>query len=342
MQSLLGEEGVGKIRATVVRIALVTFFFEAVGALLLYTSVGAGEFATDGKRIFFAVFHSISSFCNAGFTLTTENLAASFLQFNVGLNMTVMGLVVLGGLGFPVLSNLGTFLSIRPPHEPRPRLTLHSKVVLLTTGALLLIGAVGFFILEDDNLLAQLSLEQRVLASVFHSVSARTAGFNTVDIGALSVPTLFLLTLLMWIGASPGSTGGGIKTTSFTLSLLNIYSIASGRNKVELFRKQAADISIVKAFSTIVISFFVINGALYALLLTEQYSFQVLLFEVVSAVGTVGFSTGITADLTVGGKSIIILCMFVGRVGLLAMLVAMTRRRDSEHYDYTQEQVLVT
>jgi Trk-type K+ transport system membrane component len=103
-----------------------------------------------------------------------------------------------------------------------------------------------------------------------------------------------------------------------------------------------ADISIVKAFSTIVISFFVINGALYALLLTEQHSFQALLFEVVSAVGTVGFSTGITADLTASGKSIIILCMFVGRVGLLAMLVAMTRRRDSEHYDYTQEQVLVT
>jgi trk system potassium uptake protein TrkH len=342
MQSLLGEESIGKIRSVIVQIALVTVAVELVGAFLLYQSVEASEFATDGKRAFFAVFHAVSSYCNAGFTLTTENLSASFLRFNVGVSVTVMVLVTLGGLGFPVLVNLGRLLRPKSQDGSRSRLTLHSKVVLLTSLALLLTGAAGFYFLERDDAIANLSTGEQALAALLHSVSARTAGFNTVDIGALTAPTLFLITLLMWIGASPGSTGGGIKTTTFTLSLLNIYAIASGRNKVELFRKQVADISVIKAFSTIILSFFMINGALYALIVTESHPFQALLFEVVSALSTVGLSTGITPSLSTSGKGIIILCMFVGRVGLLAVVVALTRRRSGEHYDFTQEQVLVT
>ncbi|HEY4612236.1 MAG TPA: potassium transporter TrkG [Bacteroidota bacterium] len=342
MQSLLGEEGIGMIRRTIIQIALVTFAFEAVGAYTLFQMVDGMEYASSAKPMFFAVFHSISAFCNAGFTLTTENLAVPALGHNVGIAVVVMVLITVGGLGFPVLKNIGSLFLPRSRDVLRRRLTIHSKLVLTTSTLLVVGGTVAFYVLEVDATLQQLSQPQKILAALFHSVSARTAGFNTLDIGALAVPTLFIVTLLMWIGASPGSTGGGVKTTAFSLALLNIYAIASGRNKVEVFRHEVADIAVVKAFSTVILSFFVINGALFLLLITEDAPMQSLLFEIVSALSTVGLSTGITPQLSSAGKMIIILCMFIGRVGLLAVLIAVTRQRYGHHYDYTQENVLIT
>ncbi|HEX9828977.1 MAG TPA: potassium transporter TrkG [Bacteroidota bacterium] len=342
MQSLLGEESVGQIRRTIIQIALVTFAFEAAGAVALHRLLDGVETSSGASPAFFAVFHSISAFCNAGFTLTTHNLAIPALGYNVGVNAVIAALVIVGGIGFPVLKNLGALLRPKASDALQRRLTVHSKLVLLTSFVLIAGGAAAFYLLEADSTLLQFSEPRKIFVSIFHSVTARTAGFNSVDIGALAAPTLFIMTLLMWIGASPGSTGGGIKTTTFALSLLNIYAIASGRNRVEIFKHKVADIAVVKAFSTVVISFFIINGALFLLLLTESLPLQSLLFEVVSALSTVGLSTGITPQLTSAGKMTIILCMFVGRVGLLAVLVAITKQRDGHHYDYTQENVLIT
>jgi Trk-type K+ transport system membrane component len=342
MQSLLGEEGVGMIRRTIIQIAVVTFAFEAAGTLFLHSMLDGVDTSSAAGPTFFAVFHSISAFCNAGFTLTTQNLAVPALGTSIGVNIVVAVLIVLGGIGFPVLKNVGSLFIPKKDNAIQRRLSVHTKLVLLTTFVLLVGGAAAFYLLESDSTLQNLSEPRKILASFFHSVSARTAGFNTLDIGALATPTIFVLTLLMWIGASPGSTGGGIKTTTFSLALLNIYAIASGRNRVEVFKREVADIAVVKAFSTVVISFFIINGALFLLLMTEDLPLQSLLFEVVSALSTVGLSTGITPMLSSAGKLTIILCMFVGRVGLLAMLVAITRQRDGHHYDYTQENVLVT
>jgi Trk-type K+ transport system membrane component len=146
----------------------------------------------------------------------------------------------------------------------------------------------------------------------------------------------------MWIGASPGSTGGGIKTTTLVISLLNIHSIASGRNRVELFRKKVSDASITKAFCTLILSFIFIQVAVLFLLLTEKFSLEAVLFEVVSALSTVGLTMGITSNLSTIGKAIIVATMFVGRVGLLAVVMALTRKREDEGYEYTSENVLVT
>lgn len=342
MQSLLGEESLGKIKQTILQIALVTFAIEGIGAFALYQFSEGMTFASQKERVLFSVFHAISGYCNAGFALTSKNLADVALRFNSGIVTTIMALVVIGGLGYPVLLNLGTLLRIRSGTFTQRRLSIHSKLVLFTTAFLLVIGSLGFFLLEQDNTLGGLSAGRQFMASVFHSVSARTAGFNTVDIGALTPPTLFFMMVLMWIGASPGSTGGGIKTTTITLALLNILAIASGRNTVEVFKRRVSDISIVKAFSTVLLSFCFITAAFFCLLLTERAPFEAILFEVVSAASTVGLSTGLTPQLSETGKFIIILCMFVGRVGFLATIVALVRHKFEGRYDYTQENVFVT
>lgn len=333
MQTLLGEESVGRIRQTIVTITLTTIVLEAFGALAIFEASG-GIPAAEGRRVFFAVFHAVSGFCNAGFTLTTHNLAEKGLVDNAGFQAVIMMLVVLGGLGFPVLSNLGASFMQRAG-SVQARLSLHTKIVLVTTGALLLLGTAGIFLLEADG-------EISIVEALFHSVSARTAGFNTVDIGSLAPATLFLLVFLMWIGASPGSTGGGVKTTTAALAFLNIRAIASGRNRVEVFGKQVASSAIVRAFSTALLSFGFIATAVFILLLSERQNFLDLLFEVVSAMSTVGLSTGVTPTLSIVGKIIIILSMFFGRVGLLAVVVAFTRRREEGSYEYVPENVLVT
>ncbi len=342
LQSLLGEESLGKIKQTILQIALVTFAIEGVGAFALYRFTDGMTFVSDADRIFFSIFHSISAFCNAGFTLTTENLAHTALRLNTGILSAVMLLVVLGGIGFPVIANIGSVLFHRGTDGTLRRLSIHSKLVILTTLVLIVVGSIGVFLLEQNGPTGSLPLGERLFTALFHSISARTAGFNTIDIGALGIPTLFLITLLMWIGASPGSTGGGVKTSTVALAFLNIAAIVSGRQKVEVFRKRVSDIAITKAFSTVLLSFFFINGALFCLLLTERAPMEQLLFEVVSATSTVGFSTGVTAHLTTFGKIVIILCMFVGRVGLLAVVLALVRRREEGRYDFTEENVLVT
>jgi Trk-type K+ transport system membrane component len=342
MQSLLGEESLGKIKRTILQIALVTFTIEGIGAFALYEFSEGMNFASQKERVLFSLFHAVSGYCNAGFASTTENLADVALRFNSGVLTTIMVLVVIGGLGYPVLLNLGTLLRIRSGTFIQRRLSVHTKLVLSTTTFLLVAGSIGFFLLEQDNTLRGLSFGRQLMASLFHSVSARTAGFNTVDIGALTAPTLFFVMVLMWIGASPGSTGGGVKTTTIALALLNILAIASGRNTVEVFKRRVSDISIVKAFSTVLLSFSFIALAFFCLLLSERAPFEALLFEVVSAASTVGFSTGLTPQLSGTGKFIIILCMFVGRVGFLATIVALVRHRFEGRYDYTRENVFVT
>ncbi len=342
MQTLLGEDSLGAIKKTILQIAFVTFAIEGMGAFALYEFIGNAWSVGEGDPLLFSVFHSISAFCNAGFTLTTDNLADSVLHANTGFLSTIMILVVLGGLGFPVLANSGTKMVGAVNARARCRLSLHSKVVLLTTAVLLAGGALGFLLLEGNGTLRDLSFTDKMFASLFNSVTARTAGFNILDIGSCTVPTLFVLIVLMWIGASPGSTGGGIKTTTAALTILKIHAIASGRKNVEIFRKRVPEIAITKAFTTVLLSFCFVTGAVFCLLLTEKSSFEQLLFEVVSALSTVGLSTGITPQLTLPGKLIITGCMIAGRVGLLAIVIAVTPRRTEGRYGYTEENILIT
>jgi len=342
MQSLLGEENIGKIRTVVLQIGLATLVIEAAGAVAIWFSLDDVPFASSRDRIFFALFHSVSAFCNAGFALPSEGLAAAPLQGNTPFLATIMILIVLGGLGFPVLLNIWRMLPGGATPRLQRRMSLHTLLVLIATGTLILAGTAGIFLIERNGWLAHLSGPDQVFTALFHSVSARTAGYNTLPVGGLAPASLLLIIGLMWIGASPGSTGGGIKTTTVVIAILAIRSIVTGRPSIEAFRHRIPDRALFQAFSTIALSVGTIVLALFVLLLLENFPFTALLFEVVSALGTVGLSTGITPQLSTAGKLVIALVIFVGRVGVLATLLAITGQRAQQRFEYTEEPVHIT
>lgn len=347
LRELLGEESLGQIRSLLFQIGVYTFTIEAIGAAMIYYTLDLGERSLPHSPtpIFFAVFHAVSAFCNAGFSLLSENLAAPLCRQNAAFLCTVMALVTIGGLGFPALASLSNYVKALLRQEPNPRLSLHARLVFITSGVLVVGGTIGLLSLEAAHSLCGMEWSEKLLHALFHSVIARTAGFNTLNIGQLTVPTLFFLIALMWIGASPSSTGGGIKTTTAALALMNIVAIASGRNKIELFRRRVPDRVITRAFSTALLSLLYIVTALFVLLITEQeksFRFEALLFEVVSAVSTVGLSTGITSQLSDAGKLVLTVSMLIGRVGFLNIIIALTRPRFHSNYDYAEETIIVS
>ena len=336
LQSLLGEQSLGNIRSTLAQIALVTLGFEAAGAAVLYRYLPENAVPEAG-RLFAAVFHSVSAFCNAGFALHGRNFAAPGLAENVFVQATVIVLVVAGGLGFPVLAALGAAAVRR-----RRRLGLHVKLVLAVSGLLLLAGTAGLYLLEPGGGALGASGGDRLLAAFFHSVSARTAGFNTVEMAQLGPATLFVLMILMWIGGSPASTAGGIKTTTAAVALLTVLSIAGGKERVELFRRRLGDASIQRAFATVVVSVLLLSLSVLALLALERQPPLDLAFEAVSALSTVGLSTGITASLGVPAKLLLAALMLAGRVGLLGCVLSATPLRRDARHEYAREDVLIT
>jgi len=340
IQALLGEDSLGRVKRTAAAVALTVLGVEALGALALYQLLPAGAVG-EGGRVFTAVFHAVSAFCNAGFALWTDNLAHPALRLHAPTLGVVMVLVTVGGIGFPVLVNLARAVR-HGGRGPSARLTLHTRLVLVTSPALVVLGTVGLLALARGPAFQGMTPGERLLTALFHSVSARTAGFNTVDVAGWGPAALFLVCFLMWVGASPASTGGGVKTTTVALALLNIRAIATGGHKVNLFRREVAPLAVDRAFSTVVLSLFVGSTLLFLLLVTEEAPFLPLLFETVSALGTVGLSTGITPSLSVPGKLLVVVLMLVGRVGLLGTALALVRTRRREPFDYSDEDVLVT
>jgi Trk-type K+ transport system membrane component len=336
LQSLVGEQSLGRIRATLAQIALVTIGFEAAGAAILYRHLPDSAVPEAG-RLFSAVFHSVSAFCNAGFALHGLNLASPELRSSVPVQATVMALVVAGGLGFPVLAALGGLLARR-----RRRLDLHAQLVVSASAILLAGGAAALLLLEPRGGALGEGRGERLLAALFHSVSARTAGFNTVDLAGLAPASLFAILVLMWIGGSPASTAGGVKTTTAVVALMTVVSIASGRERVELFRRRLGEASIQRAFATVVISVFLLSASVLALLALEHKPPFALAFEAVSALSTVGLSTGITPSLGVPAKLLLAGLMLAGRVGLLGCVLVLAPRRPDARHEYAREDVLVT
>ncbi len=322
---------------------LFTGVIEGVGIVIMFFIFLPENSAQTA--LFLSVFHSISAFCNAGFSVFSD----SFVKYreNWALNLVVCFLIISGGIGFLVLSEIKRKFSVK--HRALSRLSLHSKIVLSTTLFLIVSGMVLILGMEWSNTLAPLSLSGRFLAAFFQSVTARTAGFNTLPIGSMANQTLFLLILLMFIGASPGSCGGGIKTTSFaTLAMLG-FSRLQGRDRPLLFNRTISAASVEKAVSVVILSAMVICLGIMFLLVTEighvphtqsRGLFLELYFEVVSAFGTVGLSTGITGWLSDIGKVIISIVMFVGRLGPLVVGVAMSRDTAARYY-YAEESIMV-
>jgi trk system potassium uptake protein TrkH len=327
---------VGGLVRLIRNIALMVFGLELVGGLLLYIRFSALK--GPGEGAFYAAFHSVSAFNNAGFALYSNNL----IPF-VGdplVSLTIAALIVLGGLGFIVIANVTLHLRNRR----RFRLSLHSKVALLTTALLIVVGTLVILGLEWTNpgTLEPLSLPGKLLASLFQSITPRTAGFESLDYGHIRPSTLFFTILLMFIGASPGSTGGGIKTVTFFVLAGSAWSIARGRGELTVFGRRISLITAVKAGVIAMISAMLLGAAITALTITDpDQSFLRLAFEAASAFATAGLSTGITASLSVPGKVILILLMYLGRIGPLTFALALAERQPERVIRYPAGDVVV-
>ncbi len=302
-----------------------TLAFELAGALILalywWPSMGLAAAAWRG------LFHAVSAFNNAGFALWSDNLMS--WRGDVVVNLVITALIIAGGLGFFVWTELLT------RRRSAVKLSVHTRLVVAATLALLAGGTLLLLALEWNNprTLAALPLGEKVLAAWFQSVTTRTAGFNTIDIGALTVPSLFVMMGLMFIGASPGSTGGGVKTSTFSITLAALWSTVRGEDDTVLFKRRLAPELVAKAFFISLIAFVTMNSVAWLLLLTEGRNLLTTLFETTSAFGTVGLSMGengapvsLSAFFTPAGKCLMMLMMFVGRLGPLTLAIAVARR----------------
>ncbi|WP_416277388.1 TrkH family potassium uptake protein [Paenibacillus timonensis] len=289
-----------------------------------------------GRAVYFGIFHAVSLFNNAGFDLFGEYRSLTEYVGDPVINLVSMFLIISGGLGFIVLSDLIDYRKHR-------KLSLHSKVVLSTTTALILIGTLVIFIFEFTNsrTLASLDWGAKIWGSLFQSVTPRTAGANTLDIGALRQATQFFIIILMFIGASPSSTGGGIKTTTFMILVGAVISMIRGRTDLVLFRYRLAQERIFKAVTITMLALFLIIAVAMVLSTTEDASFLSILFETTSAFGTVGLSMGLTGKLTIVGKIIISFTMFAGRLGLLTLAYALGPKKGKDLYRHPEGKIII-
>jgi trk system potassium uptake protein TrkH len=337
LQESMDLETVGHVRGQLRTIVGMTLAAEVLGALALYA------FWRDDPRVavpwFDALFHAVSAFCNAGFSTFSSGLVP--LRESLGTNLVIAGLIVVGGLGFPVVRVLGHLAVGGWRTRQAVRLSLHARLALLTAGTLLVSGTLMFLLLEWQRTLAPLTWPSRFVAAGFLSVTARTAGFNTLDTAALAPATLWLLMLLMFVGGNPGSTAGGIKTTTFATVVATFWGTLRGRPHVEAFRRTIPDEQVTKALALLGISTAVIAAGVTALLATQAGEPLALVFEAVSAFGTVGLSTGVTSTLNGLGKTVIIGLMFVGRTGPLTLAFALAARRVSTAVTYPAEKVMI-
>jgi len=332
--SLLDQSNLRNLYALIKSIIAITFVFEFIGVVLFfpyfYKSLDNGL-----KALFYSIFHSVSAFCNAGFSLYSNSFMDA--KSNIWVNVVLIFLIVCGGLGFTVILNL-TGKIFKAEKE---RLTVQTRIVLLTTAFFICYGAISFYLLEQNNILNGLNPKERFLTSIFQSITTRTAGFNTVDISRLRPITLFMMTNMMFVGASPGSTGGGIKTTTFFILLLSIITILRDQRFNTIFGRRIPFQIINRTFAILVSSIIlVIMGTLF-LGFTEGFSFIRIFFETVSAFGTVGLSTGITSSLSDFGKIVIIICMFAGRIGPLTLVLAIKNKQRTRLVTYPEERVMV-
>jgi trk system potassium uptake protein TrkH len=327
----MSMEGIVRLIRKVITYALV---IEGTGALVF-----AIRWSFDmpaGKAIYFGIFHAVSFFNNAGFDLFGEYRSLTGYVDDIVVNVVSMALIVLGGIGFIVISEVIGYRHLR-------KLSLNTKVVLTTTSFLIVVGAIVIFIFEFTNprTLGPLSGTGKVLASLFQSITPRTAGANTIDIGSMRQATQFFMILLMFIGASPGSTGGGIKTTTFTILIGAVISMIRGKKDIVLFRFRLGQDRIIKAITLTILALFLVIFVAMLLSTTEDHSFLMILFEVTSAFGTVGLTMGLTLQLTAFGKVMIILMMFIGRLGPLTLAYALRPKNDKELYRYPEGKITI-
>lgn len=321
MHDVLDTQSSEELLALVVNIIRFTFTIEFVGAIFLTIGFYQEGFEI-GQSIYYGFYHSISAFCNAGFALWNNSLED--FKFSPMIHMTIAGLIIIGGIGFSVLKDLTEMAKLK---RPLRSLTVHTKIVLVANILFLVTGTIYFFFGEFLHSFQDFSMWEKFQIAFFQSTTTRTAGFNTISLVALQPHCLYLMILFMFIGASPGSTGGGIKTTTFAVLLQSVTATLKGKQDVEFFERRVPAQTVVKSIAIFIIALIIVSiGVLVMVRVEPDKSFMSLLFEVVSGFATVGLSMGITPFLSVMGKICIITMMYLGRVGPLTLVLAIGSR----------------
>lgn len=344
----------GDVFATLKRIIIISGIIQFIGMIAIFISIRHQHFESLFDRVFFSIFHAVSAFCNAGFSTLPENLYTFEYRFNYPLHLIIAGLFIMGGLGFPIVFNVYKYVkhliinkllpfSMKEAKIHIPRvINLSTRIILITTAVLIVGGTAVVYISEYNNTLAEHSGFGKLVTAFFTATSPRTAGFATVDNNLFTTSTFLVVILLMWIGASPVSTGGGIKTSTFAIAVLNIWALMKGRSRIEVYRREVDQLSVQRAFAIIFLSLFVIGIAIFALSFFEPKTDLLrLAYEAFSAYSTSGLSTEITAQLTDPSKVTLIMLMFIGRVSMLTILIAISKKEKLTNYRYPTEEILI-
>ncbi len=334
---MLDKNDLTSIKNSVKRIIFLTFLIEASGALLLFPAFICSGLSL-GSSAYYSIFHSISAFCNAGFSLFSDSLLR--FQGNIFINFVIATLIILGGISFAVM--IDTASGIRNIFAGKKhRLSINTKVVLRVTGGILLLSILFIYKLEHNNALYGMGIGRQYLASFFQAVTLRTAGFNSIAFESLTNGTLMLMIMVMIIGGASGSTAGGIKVNTLGVVWAYINSFRRERDEVLIFKHQISQKIVLQAFTIIAFAFVLIGGTSFILILTEDMAPIEIMFETVSAFATVGLSTGITPYLSIIGKICIICLMFIGRIGPLTLLTASAGREKRSKITYPEASLMI-
>lgn len=313
-------------------------FFEAAGTIILGCYFwAAGYYPVWYQAFYYALFHSVSSYTNAGIDIFGNSMIDFSHDYFV--QAVTMILIMLGAIGFPVLVEAYEYFI----KKCRPfRFSLYTKLTTITFFLLIIVGFISILVIEDNLAFAGMSWHEKLFYALFHSITTRSCGLVTMDVANFSVPTQFLMSILMFIGASPSSVGGGIRTTTLAIMVLTIIAYARGRQEVQLFGRSLYQTDIIKSFVVFAVSSITVSASIIVLLIIEQQRFPIIhvIFEVCSAFGTTGLSMGITSDLSTAGKCIMVLLMFMGRIGVPVLLFIFKNKQQSR-IRYPGERVLI-
>ena len=352
-RDLMSNRQIGNIMYFIYQVVVVTLVFEIIGATFIYFSLDDVLFQRKLDKLFWSIFHAVSAFNNAGFSTYTGGLFEPIVRYNYPLHIVIALLVFLGSMGFPIVFNLYRYLKIKvnnllrallrnPVREHFPKvININSRLSLVVSGILLVIGFVAFLVFEqNDTLRDHPTWYGRLATSFFAAVTPRSGGFNTFDMSLISLPMVMVYLLLMWIGASPGPTGGGIRTTTAGVAVLNMVAVLRGKDRTEFFRSEISHQSVRRAFAIIVLSFLMLGFFIFLISVNDSDKGLIqIAFETFSAFSTTGLSLGITPSLTVGSKVVLILTMFAGRVGMITLLVAFIKQSKPLYYRYPKEDI---
>lgn len=353
LSDMTNSDKIGEVFTTVKRILAITFLIEFIGAILIFFNLDKALIPSFSERVYFSAFHSISAFCNAGFSTLPNGMMQAEYVYNYPLQFIIVIIFVFGGLGFPIVINSVRYIKYLISRyilwflEKRNNyrlwiLTLSNKINLITTTLLIFLGTLIIYIKEYYNVLDNHQGMGKVVTALFTATTPRTAGFNSIDFSQMHFSSIIIIIFLMWVGASPASTGGGIKTSTFAIATLNYFSLAKGKTKIEVFRREIADISVRRAFAVMSLSLLVIGISIF---LISHYDNNIPLldiaFESFSAYSTTGLSLGITATLTDESKMVLVATMFIGRVSMLTILIAFFKKVKQINYHYPSDEILI-